>query len=174
MILRLFSVAIFIKERQYWSSQALSRQMSSATVCVVMLGEFFICLFCIEITWYKDFLICTWNIVKDGAWVLAVLPDLFWHFAKICYQDSTWIIVRCFFCSVANNVKSFAKINIKFMIIIKGFKINSEVRHFRILSSKLIESLTVVRMNKISLPDTFVILRVRYTGSFFLVFFWGK
>jgi hypothetical protein len=39
-----FSVAIFMIDRQYCNSQALSRQIISATVSVVMLGEFLICL----------------------------------------------------------------------------------------------------------------------------------
>lgn len=77
MILLRFSVAIFIKDRQYCSSQALSLQMSSATVSVVMLGEFLICL-CVKMrTLYRDSLICTWSIIRDDVWVPEVWRDLF-------------------------------------------------------------------------------------------------
>ena len=70
MIRRLFSVAIFMSDRQYCNSHALSRQMSSATVSVVMLREFLTWLGEGGRTGCRGCRTCTLSRVLSGVWVL--------------------------------------------------------------------------------------------------------
>lgn len=88
-IMRLrFSVAIFMMDRQYCNSQALSLQIISATVSVVMLGEFFICLHVGMFTLCMDFLTCTWSKVLDDVWVPAIGRGPASLLARTCFLSS--------------------------------------------------------------------------------------
>ena len=99
---RRFSVAIFIKDRQYWSSHALSLQINSATVSFVMFGLFFTWLHQGNPTECKGYRIGTWNRVQGDAWVPFSFQDFNESHSRMDPFDSSdpMLLAGCIFANI--------------------------------------------------------------------------